>query len=111
MKLIHELYTPAQCGGCSLRPYALKLGDKALPVSGYIDELMIIAPENHPHDKEVIIIEGDLAVVHDALNQCLEALNAIATDAVQRGELDPEWYQKSMAKIKALRNQRKTLCK
>lgn len=91
MKLVHELYVRAQVGGGVLRPYAQRVGTKALPVSGYIDELLIVCPKTALYEEEVVRIDGDLRVVMEALETALAVIECSAEDAVEQGKLDPKW--------------------
>lgn len=91
VKLIHELYTRVQVGGGSVRPYAQRVGEKKLPVSGYVDELILVSPAAGLNDEEVVRIEGDLRVVVDALEEALGLIEELASLEVDEGRLDPKW--------------------
>lgn len=95
MKLVHELYGRCQVGGGPIRPYARKIGDSRLPVSGYVDELLIVSPALWPHEEDSIRIDGDLLSVYDALTGAINVLQVSIDHAIEHGELDPDWREKA----------------
>ena len=89
MRIVHELFTELQVGG-SLRPYTNKIGDTALPKSGYVD-MVAIAPKSKIHDGDAIHIDADLAVLYRGLLSAIEAVEMMADGEVEAGRLDPYW--------------------
>lgn len=99
MKIVHELHTLPQVGGGPLSPYQNPTGATALPVSGYIDELIITAPSGYETPEEAIYVTGDLVAVRRAFMQAVEILDVIAEDAVKAGKLDPHWKTKGLERL------------
>jgi len=91
-RIVHDIdHLPSVSGGGTL--YATPVGEEKS--SGFRASLFLSTEGSEPEPAHVYI-EGDAAYLLHALRELVDSLETCAKLWVDKGQMDPDWYDKAM---------------